>query len=80
MTQLFGNVPGRQVAKDEVNTYQYEFSSGHKPRGSGSWAFSTRRSASGGDKDIFWYNGSYKEAKAAAQRHFGNDSTIYLLP
>lgn len=48
----------------EVNTRDFEFSHGRKPRGSGSWAFFFKR-----DDDVsnaFWAQGSYTEAKKAA--------------
>ena len=52
------------------NTVEFEFSHGRKPRGTGYWAFSTSRNARPGTDDIFWFQGSYKAAKAAAAAHF----------
>jgi hypothetical protein len=47
----------------EVNTTEYEFSHGRKPRGYGSWAFRFE-----GDIALHWYQGTYSEARSAARK------------
>ena len=51
----------------EVNTNQFEFSHGRKPRGRGNWGFEFRRSPNE-DHLTFWHMGTYSEAKRAAVR------------
>ena len=61
--------------KPEVNTRVFEFSHGKKPRGEGYWAFNTQDRLEG----AFWFNGSYSEAKKAAQAHFAGEPVVYVL-
>lgn len=53
----------------EINTTEYEWAHGRKPRGRGSWAFAPYR-----DRDelrrAFWDNGLYADAKRKAKAHF----------
>ena len=50
-----------------VNTTDFEFSHGRKPRGRGSWAFFFERDRRNHDvQDAFWHHGSFTEAKKAA--------------
>lgn len=50
-----------------VDTRYYEFETGSRPRGAGSWAFSEDRNAAGGDDSIIWVRGTYGEAKKQAK-------------
>ena len=45
----------------EVRTTAYAFAHGKAPRGTGAWAF-----VIGCRPDLFWFTGSYGEAKRAA--------------
>lgn len=48
----------------EINTSEYEFSHGKKPRGTGQWGFFFDQ-----DRDVsqcFWANGSFADAKRMA--------------
>ena len=70
--------------KPEVNTNQFEFAHGKKPRGQGTWAFSVSRTprfdATPGTRDaIFWCNASYRAAKQQAQLHFSGEPIVYVL-
>lgn len=60
----------------DFSTSDYQFAHGKHPRGRGNWAFSLMRN--GGD--LFWFNGSYADAKIAARKHFAEDTRrrIYL--
>ena len=57
-----------------INTRQFEAAHGRKPRGTGDWAFV----GYGTEGPIFWFNGSYTAAKAAAKRHFRGLSEIVV--
>jgi len=47
----------------QINTSEYEFSHGHKPRGKGTWAFDIQ----GNGGNLFWVNNAnYGEAKKLA--------------
>ena len=67
MTGLSNERPRRPLATSsvEVNTSAYEFAHGRKPRGTGGWAFIQ---GGDGDAEVFWFFGSYTEAKRAAQK------------
>ena len=54
------------------STSQFQAAHGKRPRGKGNWAFIDRQYA---DRDdylsfVFWHNGMYRDAKAAAGKHF----------
>jgi hypothetical protein len=51
----------------KVETSGYEFASGKSPRGRGMWAFGYARVTP--VEHVFWFNGLYAEAKAAALVH-----------
>lgn len=53
----------------QIETRQYEFSHGKKPRGFGTWAFffDGKRDAD----QAFWFSGSYGDAAAAARAEAG---------
>ena len=66
--------------KTRIETREYVIAHGHSPRGRGAWAFRMRLpngqpvddycgdSAAGWHDGIYWVNGSYTTAKAAALR------------
>ena len=67
----------------EVNTTQYEFSHGKKPRGRGWWAFDIIRYHAGGAKtrQRVMRAGKYGEAKRyAVTLARGSAATIVVLP
>lgn len=62
----------------EFNTTGYEFARGMKPRGTGSWAFSSKRVPT--LSELFWHTGTFAEAKEAARRFFsGAATTVYVM-
>lgn len=65
--------------KVEVNTSEYEFSHGHKPRGRGLWCFALSAYMVG--TEHVEYSGLYSEAKAKAvktARHLRFDRVAVL--
>ena len=69
--------------KIEINTWEYEFSHGKKPRGFGSWAFGLGHKNPHID-DIFWTPGAmlYSEAVKLAKKEAAQlgVKVIYTLP
>jgi hypothetical protein len=63
----------------EFNTSEYRFSHGKEPRGTGSWAFSTVKAPVAGVNEIFWFNGSYGDAKKAARKYFKGFGATYMV-
>lgn len=65
--------------KCEVRTEKYEFSTGKKPSGFGTWAFGTKD-----EQTVWFFNGKYSEAKkqaiAKANEILPKFTTIYVLP
>lgn len=62
-----------------VRTDHYEFSTGHAPRGRGSWAFGLTPNAT--RDQIFWASAclTFGEAKKEAIAHFGRSTIIFVL-
>ena len=56
--------------RTQVYSARYEFESGRKPRGQGGWAFHPNFLVDATSTEIFWFRGSYGEAKKAAVKHF----------
>jgi hypothetical protein len=54
-----------RVEFDASSARDYEFTHGHRPRGTGNWCFGLGR---GGAWTQFWFNGSYTDGKRAAVR------------
>lgn len=71
----------------EVNTRNYEFAHGKRPRGIGSWAFATSPDAPIGEKffaadevlGVRQTTLTYTRAKRIAREHFRGHATIYVL-
>jgi hypothetical protein len=57
--------------KSHIETRQYEFAHGRKPRGTGHWAFHPNFGVDSCSPEIFWFAGSWGDAKRAAAAHFG---------
>jgi len=61
-----------------VDTVDFQFAHGRKPRGNGSWAFFFKRNAD--VDDAFWFYGTYADAKRAAIAHAkANGKTIVYV-
>jgi hypothetical protein len=60
----------------QFDTSEFERAHGRNPRGRGSWAFADAQHARRADylDFVFWFNGSYGEAKRAAAAHFAADA------
>ncbi len=60
-----------------VGIHHYHYRVGYYPRGFGRWAFGL--SCSPAPEAVFWFTGSFSEAKKAAQKHFAGQSEIHVL-
>lgn len=72
---------GASAHRVEVNTEQYQFSHGSKPRGFGSWAFGDSPGASG--DSLYWvHQSTYGPAKKQAQAWAvaRGRGTIWVMP
>lgn len=49
-----------------------------KPSVEGDWCFTSTRAAGG--RIEFTFNGSYRDAVKAAEKHFGDGTTFYVMP
>jgi len=56
------------ATKVTVDTTQYEFAQGRKPRGAGYWAFALGDGTGRWRKELFWVSAPYGEAKRQAVR------------
>jgi hypothetical protein len=63
---------------DSESVLTYEYNNGKKPKGRGSWVFSTSNNIKDGET----FDDSYGAAVASARKYFGEKGhhTIYLLP
>jgi len=61
----------------EFNTREFEFAHGHKPRGTGGWAFAASRNAT--PEKVFWAHGTFSEAKAQARKHFAAQPNVFQV-
>ncbi len=67
----------------KFSSIEYEISNGRKPKGTGSWAFSTERNPK--VEDMWFFFGTLAEAKkqaAAKAKAMGipSGTTLYILP
>lgn len=68
----------------EIDVEPYRRYSGHLPprSGSGQWAFAPNFNEAGSSPRVFWYNGTFAEARKAAKAHFAALGWMYaaVLP
>jgi hypothetical protein len=63
-----------------VDTHGFQAAHGRAPRGRGTWAFGPDRNTDACSDAMFWFNGSFAEARAAAVAHFAarGVSTVHV--
>lgn len=70
--------------RTEFTTAAFERSHGHRPRGSGSWAFQRSTGWTAFDRElvgeVVWVQGTLTAARKEAARLLGNPACVAVLP
>lgn len=73
LNQPARNQNRKTKVKTKIDTTQYEFSHGRKPRGRGRWAFNVNGA-------VLWIEGRLSEAKKAVRGEFPSAGKVEVLP